>query len=142
MVTDFKESFAQILDNVKQTFGQAGDVIKDKVGGTFQQGRNREVKSFNEIRRRLKILPKKEDLADKLSRKFPKLRFDVRDKRFDRIDVRGSQQDLMNLDPKLYKDLIFEDIGYGYCKFKLINELPKEMKYFLGKNLHFFLKEI
>ena len=66
MVTDFKESFAQILDNVKQTFGQAGDVIKDKVGGTFQQGRNREVKSFNEIRRRLKILPKKEDLADKL----------------------------------------------------------------------------
>ena len=43
---------------------------------------------------------------------------------------------------KLDKDLIFEDIGYGYCKFKLINELPKEMKYFLGKNLHFFLKEI
>ena len=43
---------------------------------------------------------------------------------------------------KLDKDLIFEDINYGYCKFKLINELPKEMKYFLGKNLHTFLKEI
>ena len=43
---------------------------------------------------------------------------------------------------KLDKDLIFEDIGYGYCEFKLINELPKEMKYFLGKSLHYFLKEI
>jgi hypothetical protein len=35
-----------------------------------------------------------------------------------------------------------EDINYGYCKFKLINELPIKMKYFLGKNLHTFLKEI
>ena len=40
-----------------------------------------------------------EDLADKLSSKFPKLRFDVR-KRFDRIDIRGSQQDLLNFGRK------------------------------------------
>ena len=43
---------------------------------------------------------------------------------------------------KLDEKLIFEDIGYGYCKFKLINELPKEMQYFLGENLLSFLKEI
>ena len=43
---------------------------------------------------------------------------------------------------KLYSSSLTSEIPYGYCKFILINELPKEMQYFLGENLLSFLKEI
>ena len=43
---------------------------------------------------------------------------------------------------KLHYSSLNSEIPYGYCRFILINELPKEMKYFLGENLGNFLKDI
>jgi len=86
-VTD-KEAAADLIELLAQEYG---------IDFEFGAGPNRMAEDEGTLNK----------IADMLDRKFPNLRFDV-NTAADRIDVRGSQQDLMNFGTELHGEKIFD----------------------------------
>ena len=95
---DFMRGYRTTLRRVDGNFGKEAaeefkTIVKSKMA-QIQEGLNEDEGTLNKI-------------ADMLSRKFDDLDFDVNTSR-DRIDVRGSQQDLANFGRELHGEKIFD----------------------------------
>ena len=66
MAADFKESFIQMIEAVKHSFGNISSIVKNKLNDTIKIGQNQGTKFSNKIRSVFNFMPKKEKLADQL----------------------------------------------------------------------------
>jgi len=117
-VKDLKKSMSELDDSgLSKGYLEARKLIDNLRATTFRKLNDDELEEFRKTLADAFDFDLKEGLnedegtlnkiADMLDRKFPDLRFDV-NTMADRIDVRGSQQDLFNFGTELHGEKIFD----------------------------------